>query len=39
MDDAQRVFSKMPSRDVVSWNVMIMGHVKSAQGHKALELF
>ncbi|CAK9214564.1 unnamed protein product [Sphagnum troendelagicum] len=29
----------MPSRDVVSWNVMIMGHVKCGQGHKALELF
>jgi pentatricopeptide repeat protein len=39
MDDAQRVFSKMPSRDVVTWNAMILGHVKSAQVHKALELF
>jgi pentatricopeptide repeat protein len=39
MDDAQRVFSKMPSHDVVTWNAMILGHGKSAQGHKALELF
>ncbi len=39
MNDAQRVFSKMPSHDVVTWNAMILGHGKSAQGHKALELF
>ncbi|CAK9267098.1 unnamed protein product [Sphagnum jensenii] len=39
MEEAWRVFKKMPSRDVVSWNVMIMGHVKCGQGHKALELF
>ncbi len=39
VNDAQRVFSKMPSHDVVTWNAMILGHVKSAQGHKALELF
>jgi pentatricopeptide repeat protein len=25
--------------DVVSWNVIILGHVKCAQGQKALELF
>jgi pentatricopeptide repeat protein len=39
MENATRVFSKMPSRNVVSWNVMISGLVKCGQGHKALELF
>ncbi|CAK9873653.1 unnamed protein product [Sphagnum jensenii] len=39
MEDAQRVFNKMPSRDVVTWTAMIVGHVKCSQGQKALELF
>ncbi|CAN5964105.1 unnamed protein product [Sphagnum jensenii] len=39
MEDAQRVFNKMPSHDVVTWNSMILGHVKCGQGQKALELF
>ncbi|KAH8939546.1 hypothetical protein BDL97_15G042500 [Sphagnum fallax] len=39
IEDAKRVFNKLPSRDVVSWNVMIFGHVKHGQGQKALELF
>ncbi len=39
MEDAGRVFNKMPSRDVVSWNAMILGHVRYGQGQKALELF
>ncbi|KAH8931215.1 hypothetical protein BDL97_19G009800 [Sphagnum fallax] len=39
MEDAARVFDKMPSRNVVLWNMMISGHVKCGQGHKALELF
>jgi pentatricopeptide repeat protein len=28
IDDAWRVLNKMPARDVVSWTVMILGHVK-----------
>jgi pentatricopeptide repeat protein len=28
----------MPSCDVVTWNVMLLGHVKCGQGQKALEL-
>ncbi|CAN5975486.1 unnamed protein product [Sphagnum jensenii] len=28
MEDAMRVFSQMPSRDVVSWTVMIFGHIR-----------
>jgi pentatricopeptide repeat protein len=29
----------MPSHDAVSWNVIILGHVKCEQGQKALNLF
>jgi pentatricopeptide repeat protein len=39
MDDAWRVFSKMASRDVVTWNAMLSGHVTCGEGQKALELF
>ncbi len=39
IEDAWRVFHKMTSHDVVYWTVMILGHVKCGQGHKALELF
>ncbi|CAK9264943.1 unnamed protein product [Sphagnum jensenii] len=39
MQDAWRVFNKMPSQDVATWNAMIFGHVKCGQGQKALELF
>ncbi|KAH9552878.1 hypothetical protein CY35_09G089700 [Sphagnum magellanicum] len=40
MDNAHQVFKKMlpPSLDVVTWNAMIFGHVKCAEGLKALEL-
>ncbi len=39
MEDAWRVFNKMPSRDVITWTAMIFGHVKCWQGQEALELF
>jgi len=39
MEDAERVFHKVPSTNVVLWNTMISGHVKCGQGEKALELF
>jgi pentatricopeptide repeat protein len=39
IEEAWRVFDKMPSRDVVTWNAMILGHVKCGQEQKALELF
>ncbi|CAK9225565.1 unnamed protein product [Sphagnum troendelagicum] len=39
IEDAWRVFNKMSSRDVVTWNAMILGHVQCGQGQKALELF
>ncbi len=37
--DSWRVFNKMPSQDVVTWNNMILGDVKCGQGQKAVELF
>ncbi len=39
IEEAWKVFNKMPSRDVVTWNAMVLGHVKCGQGQKALELF
>jgi pentatricopeptide repeat protein len=39
IEDAWRVFDKMLTRDVVSWNAIILGYVKCGQGHKALALF
>jgi pentatricopeptide repeat protein len=39
LEDAWRVFNKMPSWDVVTWSAMILGHVKYGQGQKALELY
>jgi pentatricopeptide repeat protein len=39
IEDAKRVFNKLPSCDVASWNAMLLGHVKCGQGQKALELF
>jgi len=38
IDDAWRVFSKMPTRGAVAWSAIILGHVKCGQGHKALAL-
>ncbi|CAN5953718.1 unnamed protein product [Sphagnum jensenii] len=39
MEDAWRVFCKMPSQDVVTWTAMILGYVRCGQGQKALELY
>jgi len=39
IEDAWKVFNQMPTRTVVSWNAMILGHVKCGQGQKALDLF
>ncbi|KAH9543638.1 hypothetical protein CY35_13G076200 [Sphagnum magellanicum] len=39
IEDAWRVFNKMPSRNVVTWNAMVLGHVKCGQGQKELGLF
>ncbi len=39
IEEAWKVFNKMPSQDVVTWNATVLGHVKCGQGQKALELF
>ncbi|KAJ7552760.1 hypothetical protein O6H91_06G069600 [Diphasiastrum complanatum] len=39
MEDAFRVFKNMPTHDVVVWNSMIAGYVKTGQGYKALKFF
>jgi len=39
MEDAWRVFNKMPSQNMVTWTAVIVGHVKCGEGQKALELF
>ncbi|CAK9249873.1 unnamed protein product [Sphagnum jensenii] len=39
IEDAGKVFKKMPSQDMVSWTAMIFRHVQCREGHKALELF
>jgi pentatricopeptide repeat protein len=38
IDNAQNVFDNMPTRDVISWNVMLLGYLKCGQGQKALAL-
>ncbi|CAK9854889.1 unnamed protein product, partial [Sphagnum jensenii] len=39
LEDAQKVFNRMPRHNVGSWNAMILGHVKCGQGQEALELY
>ncbi len=39
IEDAWRMFNKIPSQNVVTWTIMILGHVQCGQGQKALYLF
>lgn len=39
MEDAHSVFSRMPMKDIVSWNTMIGGYSKNCLPNEALELF
>ncbi|XP_071686647.1 pentatricopeptide repeat-containing protein At2g33680 [Rutidosis leptorrhynchoides] len=39
LKDGDLVFTRMPSRDVVSWNSMISGLAQNGLGNEALELF
>lgn len=39
LEDGDRVFRRMPERDLVSWNSMISGLSHNGYGEKALELF
>ncbi|KAI5070709.1 hypothetical protein GOP47_0015052 [Adiantum capillus-veneris] len=36
---AQNVLEKLPSRDVVSWNALIVGYAQKGQGQQALECY
>ncbi len=39
MEEAWRVFNKMCSHNMVSWTIIISGHVKYGHGQKALDLY
>nr|GMD42065.1 pentatricopeptide repeat-containing protein At3g12770-like [Ipomoea batatas] len=39
LDDAQRLFDKMESKDVVCWNSMMGGYVRASQFNKVFQLF
>ncbi|XP_019186322.1 PREDICTED: pentatricopeptide repeat-containing protein At4g30700-like isoform X2 [Ipomoea nil] len=39
IDDAQRLFDKMGSKDVVCWNSMMGGYVRTSQFNKVFRLF
>ncbi|XP_057848024.1 pentatricopeptide repeat-containing protein At2g33680 [Cryptomeria japonica] len=39
IDDAFRVFNRMPERDLVSWNAILAGYVQNGYDKKALDLF
>ncbi len=39
MEDAQRVFNKMPVRNAVSWTAMLKGYAMHGQGKEALAHF
>lgn len=39
MEDAHSVFSRMPMKDIVSWNTMIGGYSKNCLPNEALQLF
>jgi pentatricopeptide repeat protein len=39
IDDAQRVFNKMPSHNVVTWNIILWRHVKCGQGRRHWNYF
>jgi pentatricopeptide repeat protein len=39
MEDAQRVFNEMPSRNVVSWTAMLQGFAMHGYGKEALKHF
>eukprot|EP01018_Ginkgo_biloba_P018986 Gb_02562 [translate_table: standard] len=39
LDEARKVFDKMPERDLVSWNAMIAGYAQNGHCDEALQLF
>eukprot|EP00253_Pinus_taeda_P001176 PITA_01176 len=39
INDAQKIFNTMPTKNVVSWNTMIVGYAIHGQSKQALQLF
>jgi pentatricopeptide repeat protein len=39
LEDARKVFDRMPVRDVVSWNAMMAGYAQNGHVHEALKFF
>ena len=39
LEKAREVLEELPTRNVVSWNVLIVGYAQQGQGHKALVCF
>eukprot|EP01018_Ginkgo_biloba_P026789 Gb_37516 [translate_table: standard] len=39
IDDAQRLFDKMPKQELVSWNAMIAGYAQNGYSENVLKLF
>ncbi|KAJ0968597.1 hypothetical protein J5N97_025514 [Dioscorea zingiberensis] len=39
LDDACKLFDRIPLRDVVTWNAMISGYAQHGYGQKAIKLF
>lgn len=39
LEDAQKMFDKMPERNSISWNAIIAAHARQGHGEKAFQLF
>ncbi|GMY13681.1 pentatricopeptide repeat-containing protein At5g50390, chloroplastic-like [Fagus crenata] len=39
VEDARRVFDKMPQKNVISWNALIAGYGNHGRGEEAIEMF
>ncbi|KAL7169968.1 hypothetical protein ACSBR2_034924 [Camellia fascicularis] len=39
MEDSFLVFSKLPERNIVSWNALICGYAQNGRGREAIDLF
>eukprot|EP01018_Ginkgo_biloba_P025611 Gb_06576 [translate_table: standard] len=39
IEDARQVFDKMPKRNIISWNAMIVGYAQHGDGNETLVLF
>lgn len=39
VEDARRIFDKMPRKNIISWNALIAGYANHGQGTDAVEMF